>query len=210
MVKMIDMTGKTFTRLTVLGRSGSTPTGMAAWLCRCSCGTEKRVYGGDLRSGKSKSCGCLKSQIVGSLRRSHNQSKTRLYRIWQGMLKRCFDKNQPGYKDYGAKGISVCNEWRDFNKFYDWSKLNGYNESLSIDRIDNELGYFPENCRWATPREQAINRRTTTLTSDGRPGLLVAEENGISPRLFRSRVDAGWDIDLAAVKPLMRKKKILP
>lgn len=204
------MTGMTFTRLTVLGRSGSTPTGMAAWLCRCSCGTEKRFYGADLRSGKSKSCGCLKSEIVGSLRRSHNQSKTRLYRIWQGMLKRCFDKNQPGYKDYGAKGISVCNEWRDFNKFYDWSKLNGYNESLSIDRIDNELGYFPENCRWATPREQAINRRTTTLTSDGRPGLLVAEENGISPRLFRSRVDAGWDIDLAAVKPLMRKKKILP
>lgn len=200
----------TFTRLTVLGRSGSTPTGMAAWLCRCSCGTEKRFYGADLRSGKSKSCGCLKSEIVGSLRRSHNQSKTRLYRIWQGMLKRCFDKNQPGYKDYGAKGISVCNEWRDFNKFYDWSKLNGYNESLSIDRIDNKLGYFPENCRWATPREQAINRRTTTLTSDGRPGLLVAEENGISPRLFRSRVDAGWDIDLAAVKPLMRKKKILP
>lgn len=210
MVKMIDMTGMTFTRLTVLGRSGSTPTGMAAWLCRCSCGTEKRFYGADLRSGKSKSCGCLKSEIVGSLRRSHNQSKTRLYRIWQGMLKRCFDKNQPGYKDYGAKGISVCNEWRDFNKFYDWSKLNGYNESLSIDRIDNKLGYFPENCRWATPREQAINRRTTTLTSDGRPGLLVAEENGISPRLFRSRVDAGWDIDLAAVKPLMRKKKILP
>lgn len=204
------MTGMTFTRLTVLGRSGSTPTGMAAWLCRCSCGTEKRFYGADLRSGKSKSCGCLKSEIVGSLRRSHNQSKTRLYRIWQGMLKRCFDKNQPGYKDYGAKGISVCNEWRDFNKFYDWSKLNGYNESLSIDRIDNKLGYFPENCRWATPREQAINRRTTTLTSDGRPGLLVAEENGISPRLFRSRVDAGWDIDLAAVKPLMRKKKILP
>lgn len=160
-----DISGQTFGRLTAIKRVGQDKHHKSIWLCRCSCGTVKTVKLDALRKtkGGTKSCGCLdhEAHILRPNRTVHGASGTRLYRIWKAIKNRCNNPNNPSYKRwYGAKGVKVCEEWNNsFIPFRDWALSHGYSDDLSIDRINPYGNYTPDNCRWATPIEQARNKR---------------------------------------------------
>lgn len=199
--RLIDMTGQQCGDWTVLRQAGNQRGGAALWLSRCVCGTERPVLGSDLRKGQSRNCGCAGMNRLGDMRRTHGESGTRLHRIWKGMIQRCHQPTYHGYENYGGRGILVCDGWRKFEPFREWAMANGYRDNLSIDRVDNNKGYYPQNCRWATPKTQSRNRRFVALTSEGRPGPEVAEENGIPIRTYNVRRSAGWTVDEAATWP---------
>lgn len=162
--KYRDITGQKFGRLTALYHAGSAKDKSALWMCKCDCGNEKVVTSTALLSGKTSSCGCLKREVAKDNSFKHGETKTRLYREWQAMKERCYRKTHQYYNRYGGRGISVCDEWKcDYLAFKKWAIENGYSDNLSLDRIDNDGNYCPENCRWATWEEQANNRSNNVV-----------------------------------------------
>lgn len=154
-MNLIDLTGQRFGKLIVIGKMPRHRTNEeAVWLCRCDCGKQTSVRGTRLRSGNTVSCGCRKVKH----NESHNH-RTRLYSIWKGMRQRCSNPNNTHYKYYGGRGISVCSAWSEFPPFRDWALANGYEESLTIDRINVNDDYCPSNCRWVDRKTQVQNRR---------------------------------------------------
>ncbi len=161
-----DIAGQKFGRLTAIRRVGHRDGYGYLWLCRCDCGNETTVPVKMLRSGNTKSCGCLRKDKISSVSKKHGEShKSRLYHVWVGMRQRCNDKNHKSYCNYGGRGITVCKEWDQFSSFMQWALKNGYREDAeygdcTIDRINVNGNYEPSNCRWVNAAVQSLNKRT--------------------------------------------------
>lgn len=204
-IKEKDLTGKKFGRLTVIKleyiKKYSYGTLAYYYLCKCDCGKYKIVKSNNLKNKHVQSCGCLKKEIVSKKQKIHGLHKSRIYSIWQGMKSRCYNKNKIEYKNYGARKILVCKEWKEnFINFYNWAINNGYKDNLTIDRINNNGNYEPSNCRWVTNKEQSYNRRTNHLICfEGKILTLTewAKIYNIKPATLWARIKYKWDIKRA-------------
>ncbi|MCI9267287.1 MAG: hypothetical protein HFF40_00345 [Lawsonibacter sp.] len=204
MGKFVDLTGQRFGRLTVIERAESAKDGHVRWLCRCDCGNTAIVSGNDLKKGTSRSCGCLRMDKIEEMvhiNTIHGKSHSKLYAVWSNMLQRCNNPNAPEYIRYGKRGITVCKEWQSsFEVFYRWAISTGYQEGLSIDRIDNNKGYCPDNCRWATTKEQSNNVRSNRcfeLNGEVKTMIEWCRHFSKSYSTVKYRLRHGWTIEEA-------------
>jgi hypothetical protein len=207
-----DKTGMRFGRLTVLKRDGYMRDHHVAWLCQCDCGRIIRVGTNSLTSGNTKSCGCLEHDLLVERNTKHGLSQERLYGIWCGIKKRCYDDNEKCYKHYGGRGIKVCDEWlHDYPAFREWALQAGYDKDAghgecTLDRIDVDGDYCPDNCKWVTMKEQSLNtHRNVYLEHNGEKHSITewADLYGINRTTFRTRLlRLGWSMEEALnIKP---------
>lgn len=223
-MKFQDLTGQKFGRLTVIKRAENIKD-RTAWLCKCECGNIIKTTGHNLKTGNTKSCGCLaREQAQKNVQKmiehniknnykntvTHGLSQHRLYNTWSNMKDRCYRNKNSHFKYYGGKGIVVCKEWlNDFQAFYVWAINNGYENDLTIDRIDFNGNYEPSNCRWITRKEQ--NRNTTQCiyykykNKKYTRGQL-SEISGLPYATIRYRLDNGWLIEEAITTETNTKK----
>lgn len=205
-----DLLGKTFGRLTVIGEAPSV-NGRPRWLCACSCGKQVVLPSGRLLAADgTKSCGCLRKETTAARATTHGDTRgnkvARLYIIYNNMLLRCYNENSPSYKYYGERGIKVCDEWRNsYETFRTWALLHGYEDHLTIERIDVDGNYCPENCTWIPLGEQVNNRRPYKSRFFGGERVnmkKIIEAHGISCNVFYARIHRGWSIERALNTPV--------
>lgn len=214
MPALIDLTGKKFGKLTVIQRVEDDKYGNVRWLCRCECGNLVIRHGHVLRRNRASDCGCGKSEFMTKIATTHGGRKSRLYSIWIDMIRRCEDLKVKCYYRYGGRGISVCPEWHDFSAFRKWSEENGYSSNLTLDRIDNDNGYCPQNCRWVPMKIQENNKSNNTqLCFKGKIHTLSqwSEITGIHRATISRRISKyGWSVERALTEPVHtdhRKKR---
>lgn len=206
----LDMTGRQFGRLTVLKPS---EVGNTHWICKCECGVIKEARGSSLRQGNIKSCGCLSRDLCTARNRTHGGKGTRAYVIWQSMKQRCLNPKHENYKDYGGRGIVICERWvSSFENFLD--DMGEPPAGMSIDRFpDTDGNYEPANCRWADAFQQARNtRKALKLTYRGatKPLRDWAEQYGFEYQTLTSRIKAGWSVEKAIETPVGKTYKRNP
>lgn len=199
-MNFIDLTGLRFGRLTVLSQ-GIKHQGHLTWICKCDCGKQIIAIGCNLSSGKTKSCGCIRKEMLSNKQATHRLSKSSLYNIYYAMIARCNKPNSISYKNYGAKGIKVCDEWLEsFECFRDWAFENGYADGLSIERINVLENYSPDNCTWIPRSRQNGNKRNTHyVIYQGRKICLnyLAQETGLTRKIIsRQAPKYNYDYDL--------------
>lgn len=206
MPKKINLTGQTYGRLIIIHEHPKRIVigghKVTQWVCQCKCGNIVVVPTRYLREGRTQSCGCMYTSV-------NNMSDTRPYRIWYGMKARCKTKTNTRYKYYGGRGISYDRRWEDFNCFWEDMK-EGYSDSLTLDRKDNNKGYYKENCRWVTQTTQVRNKRNTRLiTYNGVTNTLIewAEKCGFSYSQLSDRIARGWNIERALNQPLGNRER---
>lgn len=211
---MRDLTNLRFGKLVALKADHKDKCHRWHWLCQCDCGKTTIVSSNSLLRGSTRSCGCLNDEQrkSGNNRRVHGGCGTRLYRIWKQIRTRCNNPNNSDYKRwYGSKGIKVCSEWdNSFEAFRDWSLANGYNDNLTIDRIDSNDDYEPNNCRWVTWREQSRNTsQNVNVSYNGETHCLTDWANilDVDPQVFRSRLYRGWSIERTLTQPVRKIRK---
>ena len=212
MSRAIDITGQRFGKLIVIERVGTAQKGETLWKCKCDCGNEVVVRRTNLRTGHTRSCGCFHDECSKTNSLKHGMTGTRLNRIWKNMKDRC-SKSAKGTwrgRNYADRGISVCEEWKDFQAFAKWAMENGYQDNLTLDRIDPNGNYEPNNCRWATTKEQANNKRTSRFVEYQGERYTVselAETIGISKRTLITRLNNGWSVEDAISRPIRLRTK---
>lgn len=211
--RSIDITGKKFGRLTVIKRVENyiSPAGhsLVQYLCKCDCGNEIVVTRCNLTRNNTLSCGCLQVEKAITVNTSHNLSKKRIYYLYRSMRNRCILKTDSNYKRYGARGIKVCQEWLDdFMNFYNWAMANNYNDTLTLDRIDVNGDYCPENCRWVTPKKQANNKRNNHKETFNGETHTISEWGdilNIKPRILYNRLNTyKWSVEKAFTTPIRK------
>ena len=211
MAEFIDMIGKRFGSLTVVEQTedqiSESGRHRKMWICECDCGNRKAVNGDNLRGGKTLSCGCLQRQIASECNTKHGDADSRLYNIWCAIKRRCYKTYDPKYGRYGGRGIKMCAEWLcDYSAFMDWALKNGYRDDAkrgecTLDRINNDGDYTPDNCRWVTIKAQANNRSTNRhIKYKGETHTIaeLAEMLDIPyERLYQRIYRYGYDLDTA-------------
>lgn len=210
-----NLVGMKFGRLTVMDReSPKSKKAKGLWVCKCECGNVIKVNTSDLKSGNTTSCGCKRKETLRQLRTKHGESNTRLYNVWSDMKKRCYNTKNVDYKNYGGRGITVCDEWMDFQNFYDWAIANGYDETAprgqcTIDRINVNGNYEPENCRWVDRYIQMNNKRNNRiLTYNGESHTLAewCEIVNIPYNCLKSRLNKlHWSVEKTLTTPTRNK-----
>lgn len=199
-----DLTGQKFTKLTVLKYLGK-----STWLCKCDCGNETKVSTYHLNSGTVKSCGCLR-HIAHYIPFKHGVTGSPIYKRWQNMKNRCYYKKDKEYHNYGARGITVCEEWKDdFMSFYDWAITNGFSEELTLDRIDVNGNYEPSNCRWADLETQSTNRRNNRFIEINGVTKTITQWiklSGTPENTVYGRLKKGWSVERALFEKSRRLK----
>lgn len=184
--KMVDITNKKYNHLKVIKLDHRDDKGILYWLCECDCGNRKVVNGNSLKNGNIKACGCLQGGKT-----KYKYSNKKIYKKWQHMISRCENKNDISFKNYGARGIKVCNEWKNYDVFAKWSLDNGFKENLELDRIDVNGNYEPNNCRYITNLENRRNKRNTLRYDYKGKNLTlkeIADINNISYRTLWKRM----------------------
>lgn len=199
---MLDLTGKKFGRLTVLNRVPSRSSNIK-WLCVCDCGGSKEILSSNLVRGLTQSCGCLHKETIRKINLTHGASKTRLFHIWMNMKARCTNPNSRSWGNYGGRGIAICPDClKSFSSFANWANSNGYREDLTIDRIDVNGNYEPQNCRWVSRQIQARNTRRNVFYK----GKCIKEWAillGISEKTINRRLRKfNWPIEKAIFTPV--------
>lgn len=206
-----DLTGKKFGKLTAIKLDHLNKRGRQYYLCKCDCGNYHIADATHLQNGTIKSCGCLLLKHADKLE-WHGMYGTRLSNIWKGMLQRCFNENSPVYDRYGGRGITVCEEWLTFSNFYKWAEHNGYSDSLSLDRINNNGNYCPQNCRWADDETQGNNKRNNVILEYNGEKYTMAQlsrKTGIPYNTLRARIMVyGYSVD-EAVKDIKNRNSVI-
>lgn len=213
---MQDLTGLKFNKLTVLSFDERKPRATHGyryfWLCKCECGNVVSVDSDKLKNRHTQSCGCYCKEKTAIINKTHGLSNTRLYEIYHSMKKRCYNKKSNNYFRYGAIGILICDEWlNSFEVFYNWAMSNGYNDKLSIDRINNSLGYEPNNCRWVSMKQQQNNKKNNlTITYKNKAQSLTGwcEELKLDYFTINQRIKKlKWDVERAFTQPVKVRVK---
>jgi hypothetical protein len=213
MPALVDLKNWRFGRLLVESLAGRDSGGKSTWNVVCDCGTRKVIRASDMRSGRTKSCGCLQTEhtlAINARKRTHGMTRTSAYRTWTSMIGRCHSRTNQNFKGYGARGITVCARWREsFENFF--ADMGAPPPGMSLDRRDNDGNYEPGNCRWATVEEQSNNKRTSRfLEIDGRRMTIAqwAREVGISKDTLSGRLQRGWPPEQAFRTPAAARKAL--
>lgn len=214
MKKFIDLTGQKFNKLLVIGLEKYIKKGKSTWLCKCDCGNKIITQGGNLKNNNTKSCGCLKKENgykIGKSNIKHGLYRIPTYNSWISINQRCSNFNANNYKDYGGRGIAVCSRWTN--------KRDGFINFLedmgrcppggSIDRINNNGNYCPENCKWSTTKEQSRNRRSSVILEHNNKKQCLQDwsiESGIKAETIQCRLKRGWSIEKALTTPAQKRR----